>query len=137
MIGFFLGIWGKVHNGGVWSLGKPRSKVWRQVRLRHLDAHPECAVCGRKENVVPHHIVPVHIDPSKELDLTNLITLCEGPAFNCHLFFGHLRDWSLHNPNVAKDADEWRIKIGRAKVRYLNEKNSNQGKLPTSDQLFK
>lgn len=46
-----------------------------------------------------------------ELDPENLITLCEGPAFNCHLFFGHLRNWSSHNPDVREDAAMWREKI--------------------------
>jgi len=61
--------------------------------------------------VVPHHVVPVHIDPSRELDPENLVTLCEGPSFNCHLFFGHLRNWSSFNPDIRKDAEEWRKKL--------------------------
>lgn len=61
--------------------------------------------------MVPHHVIPVHVDPSKELDGDNLITLCEGPSFNCHLFFGHLRDWTNFNPNVRSDAEEWRKKL--------------------------
>lgn len=91
-------------------LGKPRSRLWREVRDRHLKENPECAVCGRRKNVVPHHVVPVHVDPSRELDPGNLISLCEGPAFNCHLFFGHLRDWSSFNPEVREDAKIWREK---------------------------
>jgi hypothetical protein len=97
--------------GGVCALGQPRSRLWRNVRKEHLLAHPECSVCGRRDGVVPHHIIPVHLDPSMELDPENLITLCEGPAFNCHLFFGHLRDWSSHNPDVREDAATWREKI--------------------------
>ena len=95
----------------VGSLANPRSKMWKKVREEHLRKNPECAVCGRKENLVPHHVVPVHEDPSLELDPENLITLCEGPAFNCHLFFGHLRNWSSSNPTVRKDAEEWRRRI--------------------------
>jgi hypothetical protein len=95
----------------VGSLANPRSKMWKKVRDEHLRNNPECAVCGRRENLVPHHVVPVHEDPSLELDPDNLITLCEGPAFNCHLFFGHLRNWSSSNPTVRKDAEEWRRRI--------------------------
>jgi len=92
-------------------LSKPRSKEWRSVRAEHLKKYPLCAVCGNYKNVVPHHIVPFHVDPSKELDLENLISLCEGDTFNCHLFFGHFRNWTKHNPNVIEDAAEWNKKI--------------------------
>lgn len=96
---------------GVVSLGSPRSGMWRKVREEHLRNNPECAVCGRRKNLVPHHVVPVHVDPSLELEPHNLITLCEGPSFNCHLFFGHLRDWSSFNPEVRKDAEAWRRRL--------------------------
>lgn len=95
------------------ALGSPRSPMWKKVRKEHLERNPACAVCGRKSNVVPHHIIPVHADPSLELSPENLITLCEGPAFNCHLFFGHLRDWTSYNPEVKRDAEEWSRRIGR------------------------
>lgn len=68
-------------------------------------------MCGNSFNVVPHHIVPFHVDPSKELDPSNLISLCEGETFNCHLFFGHLKNWSKYNPDVVKDANVWNKKI--------------------------
>jgi hypothetical protein len=93
------------------SLGRSRSGLWRSVRAEHLRNNPECTVCGRRKNLVPHHVVPVHVDPSLELDPDNLITLCEGPAFNCHLFFGHLRNWSSFNPEVRRDAEEWRRRL--------------------------
>lgn len=92
-------------------LGRPRSRLWKVVRQTHLISNPECAVCGRRKNLVPHHVVPVNLDPSRELDPENLITLCEGPSFNCHLFFGHLRDWRKFNPEIRKDAEEWRRRI--------------------------
>lgn len=102
MIKFIFSIFKKVN-----CLGKQRSYLWKEVRKNHLKNFPECAVCGRKKNIVPHHIIPVSVDPSLELDPNNLITLCEGPSFNCHLFFGHLRNWSSHNPDVKKHAKEW------------------------------
>lgn len=92
-------------------LSMPRSREWKKVRLEHLRKNPCCAVCGNCNDVVPHHIVPFHTDPSRELDPDNLISLCEGDTFNCHLFFGHLRRWTGCNPNIVEDARIWRGKI--------------------------
>lgn len=91
----------------------PRSPEWKRLREDHLRRNPRCAVCGNSKNVVPHHIVPFHIDASKELDPLNLISLCEGDTFNCHLFFGHLRNWTRHNSDVVNDAKMWNEKISR------------------------
>lgn len=99
------------------ALGTPRSSGWRAVRVEHLKKFPRCIVCGSEKNVVPHHVVPFHLDPSKELDPNNLVTLCESPTFNCHLFFGHLKRWDRHNPNVIQDAECWRMKIEEADKR--------------------
>lgn len=93
------------------TLGSPRSAGWRALRNQHLKQNPECIVCGSSRNVVPHHIVPFHVDPSKELDPSNLVTLCESPTFNCHLFFGHLKRWDRHNPMVVEDAAVWKRRI--------------------------
>lgn len=97
--------------GGVATLGKPRSPGWRALRERHLAANPCCIACGSTKNVVPHHVVPFHVNPSRELDPDNLVTLCESPTFNCHLFFGHFKRWDRHNPSVAEDARVWRAKM--------------------------
>lgn len=90
-----------------------RSPKWPAVRAEHLRAHPECEACGesRVRFLNVHHIVPFHVDPTKELDPENLITLCEGETVNCHLLFGHLRNWRSWNADVRKDAAEWRAKI--------------------------
>jgi 5-methylcytosine-specific restriction protein A len=93
------------------SLGSPRSSKWKILRGEHIRNNPTCAVCGNSKKVVPHHIIPYHVDPSKEMEPSNLISLCEGETFNCHLFFGHLRNWSKHNPDVVEDARVWREKI--------------------------
>lgn len=93
------------------TLGVPRSPLWKEIRKKHLEKNPFCAVCGSDKNVVPHHIVPFHIDPNKELEITNLISLCEGKTFNCHLFFGHLRNWSKYNKNIVEDSKCWNEKI--------------------------
>lgn len=96
------------------ALGSPRSSGWRSLRDQHLKENPACVVCGSLRKVVPHHVVPFHVDPSRELDPTNLVTLCESPTFNCHLFFGHLKRWDLHNPTVVQDAAVWRQRISAA-----------------------
>lgn len=95
-------------------LSKPRSPKWKKLRLEHVKNNPRCAVCGGTFNVVPHHIVPFHEDPSKELDPDNLISLCEGNAFNCHFFFGHLRNWCKYNPDIVEDARIWSEKIKKS-----------------------
>lgn len=83
--------------------GVPRSPQWNSVRRKHLLAQPSCQACGNTKNLSVHHIEPFHLRPDRELDLSNLLTLCEdGP--NCHLTFGHLRDWSQYNPQVVGDA---------------------------------
>jgi hypothetical protein len=97
-------------------LGLPRSSKWRKLREEFLKDHPHCAVCGSKENLVPHHIVPFHTDPGLELDVNNLITLCENKTFNCHFFFGHLKNWTRSNPNILNDALYWRPRLSNEKL---------------------
>lgn len=83
-----------------------RSGKWPRVRKEHLATNPTCAACGRGKKLEVHHIVPVHVDPSRELDPTNLMTLCEkGPGMNCHLFVGHLGNYKLENTSVRENAE--------------------------------
>lgn len=101
-----------------------RSPKWEKTKNDHLRIEPHCALCGehRKKYLRVHHVVPVHVDPSKELDQSNLITLCQGEVINCHLLFGHLRDWDSWNASVREDVEIWKNKI---KIRpYLNSENS-------------
>lgn len=77
-----------------------RSPKWRKIREEHLSQNPCCAACGKSKDVEVHHIEPVHCNPEKELDLNNLITLCDDP---CHIVFGHLMDYKSWNPQVVKD----------------------------------
>jgi 5-methylcytosine-specific restriction endonuclease McrA len=51
-----------------------------------------------------HHKIPVSVDPSRELDETNLITLCMYPTQKDHFHVGHLGNWKDYNRNVVKDA---------------------------------
>jgi hypothetical protein len=76
---------------------------WAKLSCEFLRGK-KCAACGRKTNLIAHHIVPVHIDPSRELDVTNLMPLCEGKTFNCHLMIGHLGHFKSYNPTAVDDA---------------------------------
>lgn len=77
-----------------------RSPKWSTVRSAHLKNNPSCSACGKTLKVEVHHIEPVHLNPDKELDPTNLITLCSSP---CHIVFGHFMDYKSWNPTVKKD----------------------------------
>lgn len=93
--------------------GHKRSSQWPKVRKAHLAANPRCAVCGGTKKVEAHHKVPFHMAPERELDPTNLITLCEARkrGVTCHLFFGHLGNYKLVNGTVEQDAAVWREKL--------------------------
>jgi 5-methylcytosine-specific restriction endonuclease McrA len=77
-----------------------RSPRWRTVRKEFMKNNDKCAACGSTRDLEVHHVIPVHIDKSKELDMDNLITLC---AESCHILFGHLMDFKSHNPLVRED----------------------------------
>ena len=85
-------------------LGHERSGHWRSVRAAHLLTHPACAACGGTDHLECHHIVPFHVDSSRELDPSNIIVLCEHPSHNDHLIFGHFLNFKHWNPNVVHDA---------------------------------
>lgn len=92
--------------------GARRSHRWDEVRAGHIRSNPRCAVCNGTAKLRVHHIVPFSVDPKRELDTGNLITLCESKrgGLNCHLFVGHLGNWNRHNPHVLE------------MVRYLRQK---------------
>ncbi len=51
---------------------------WRKLRAEHLKRHPNCAICGvREESMEVDHIVPRRVAPERRLDPTNLQTLCK------------------------------------------------------------
>jgi 5-methylcytosine-specific restriction endonuclease McrA len=77
-----------------------RSPKWRNVRKEFIKNNNKCAACGSTRDLEVHHVIPVHIDESKELDVDNLITLC---SESCHILFGHLMDFKSHNPLVRED----------------------------------
>jgi 5-methylcytosine-specific restriction endonuclease McrA len=88
--------------------GIRRSGQWRALERRHLAAHPECAACGKRGrgNQV-HHEEPVHKNRARELDPTNLITLCK----RHHLVFGYADCWAGCNPHVRGDAKTHRQRV--------------------------
>jgi hypothetical protein len=81
-----------------------RSPGWRKVRAAHLKLYPTCAACGGIEDLEAHHLVPVSVDASLELDPNNLLTLCDSPKRLCHLRIGHSFFWPAFNPFAAEDA---------------------------------
>jgi thiol-disulfide isomerase/thioredoxin len=91
----------------------PRSPQWPAVREKFLREHPACEACGRRDELNVHHVVPFHVDRSKELDPDNLITLCR----EHHWSIGHDPDgpdgperagWNKCNPRVREDAERFR-----------------------------
>lgn len=88
-----------------------RSGRWPAVRKAHLAVHNYCAGCYRKEELEVHHIIPVHVDAGLELEPTNLLTLCQGPTLNCHLWLGHLGHWRSWNRSVRRDALRFRGRV--------------------------
>lgn len=91
------------------GLSKPRSPEWEKFSKDFLYGKV-CAACGGKFRLVAHHMTPFHKDPSRELDPTNLIPLCEGRySCNCHLTFGHLGNWTLFNPKVIDMSAEYQL----------------------------
>lgn len=85
------------------TVGK-RSPYWPSVRRAHLINEGWCRSCQRTDGLEVRHIMPFHLDPSKELDETNLITLCENMGTECHLHKGHLGNWKNFNPDIRTQA---------------------------------
>lgn len=93
--------------------GVARSTKWASVRNKFLKTNTKCVVCGSLKNLVVHHKLPFHLYPELELDVSNLVTLCESSPVNCHFLFGHLMDWKKYNPDVDYDVFTWAKKLGK------------------------
>lgn len=90
-----------------------RSGKWARVRATHLATQPECQACGKRDSSVEvHHIVPVSVDASRELDPDNLLTLCGDP---CHLVHGHLMNFRRHDPDVVVNCRDFRERLDTAR----------------------
>ena len=92
--------------------GKVRSSKWNKLRDDFLKGKV-CIVCGRKDNLIAHHVKPFNLFPELELEISNLLPICERPTvLNCHLIFAHLGDFRNHfNPDIIKDAKIWSKKL--------------------------
>jgi 5-methylcytosine-specific restriction enzyme A len=99
------------------SISDKRSSKWPTIRKKHLENQPKCAACGGNKTLEVHHIKPFNENPELELDLNNLITLCESRdnGVVCHLLFGHLGNYRTINPNVLEDVKIWLDKITNRK----------------------
>lgn len=91
--------------------GRRRSSAWRDTRQDFLDLFPLCEACGGTSDLEVHHIVPFHVDPSLELEPTNLMTLCSRKKYglHCHLFVGHRGNYRLVNPNARDTAKRFKL----------------------------
>lgn len=77
-----------------------RSSGWDKVRAERIKIDGKCCrACTKKRNLQVHHIQPVHLVPSLELDIYNTVTLCG----RCHLLIGHLDCWRSFNAAVLAD----------------------------------
>lgn len=92
-----------------------RSSKWPDVRDWCIERDGGCCqICGerRRKYLRGHHKTPFHVAPHLELDPSNVTTLCEGPVFNCHLFFGHLGNFATkYNPTIDEDILIWQPKM--------------------------
>ncbi len=89
---------------------RARYPQWRKLRAAHLKIEPSCAACGTKKDLDVHHIIPVSVNPQRELDPTNLVTLCSA---RCHLVFGHFMSYTCYNPDVRQMTKEYRAKFNK------------------------
>jgi hypothetical protein len=81
--------------------------------------------CSTTKNLEVHHIEPVHVNPDRELDSYNLITLCETPSAFCHYIFGHLSiSWYKWDPDVIKN-----VEVHESAVDYAKTKEDMFGKI--------
>lgn len=106
-----------------------RHPNWRKLRNSFIKKYPQCFHCGSTTKLEVHHIIPIRIDPSKELEESNLMVLCESKKFgiNCHLFIGHLGHYGRFNSNAYWNAAEWSAKIKHAEAlrKMIHVSNSN------------
>lgn len=81
----------------------PRSSKWGSLRKKFLLLSPYCKLCGSTVKLEVHHKLPFHLFPELELEMSNLMTLCEGGnGFNCHLNFGHWGNYKFYNTEIDK-----------------------------------
>lgn len=83
------------------NVGVARSPQWKALREKFIALNNRCKACGNRDDLEVHHILPFHLYPEKELDFSNLMTLCcDGRLGNCHLLWGHCGRWREYSPRV-------------------------------------
>jgi hypothetical protein len=98
-----------------------RSSQWTNVRKQHLKDNNSCCACGKKDKLEVHHIEPYHVNPNRELDPSNLITLCK----SCHFIIGHLMDWTSWNIDVISDSRVYLNKVKNRPYQIRTQSNEN------------
>lgn len=113
--------WTLLYN--MFNLYSARSSDWNKIRKQHLEDHPFCSGCKTKNKLEVHHIEPYHVNPDRELDPSNLITLCK----SCHFTIGHLMDWTSWNVDVVDDCRVYLNKV--LKRPYVIKVQSNENSI--------
>jgi 5-methylcytosine-specific restriction endonuclease McrA len=103
---------------------KKRSPKWPKVMHAYLAEHPTCECCGAKKGLNIHHVIPYHLAPERELDPTNLITLCV-TGHDCHLLIGHAGQFAGTDPFVREIAGLIRklVALDTAALKLIHAKN--------------
>jgi hypothetical protein len=105
----------------MFSLYSSRSSNWNKIRKKHLEENNSCCGCGKTDKLEVHHIEPYHVNSNRELDPSNLITLCK----SCHFTIGHLMDWSSWNIDVISDAKVYLNKVKNRPYQIKVQSNEN------------
>jgi len=101
----------------MFNLYSSRSANWKIIRKQHLKENNSCCGCGRKDKLEVHHIEPYHVNSNRELDPSNLITLCK----SCHFIIGHLMDWSSWNIDVVSDCRVYLHKVSNRPYKLTSQ----------------
>ena len=94
-----------IFNKSLYQVDHPKKKteiytqeeynIWKQSVLGQDNY--ECQMCGSKENLHCHHIIPVKLEPMFALDPDNGIVLCQ----ECHYKYGHKTGTECSTGNLA------------------------------------
>lgn len=57
-----------------------KSARWKELRKRAIEMHPYCQICGCREELQVHHIIPPRGNSELFFDERNLSVVCEA----CH-----------------------------------------------------
>jgi 5-methylcytosine-specific restriction endonuclease McrA len=107
---------------------KARSDRWPKVRALKIAVTPLCESCGGTKRLQVHHVRPFHLDPTLELDMSNLIVLCMGPL-ECHERLGHGDDFKAYNPKIRDHAKATLAAATDTALRAQLEQEAKNGRL--------